>query len=174
MFFSKLLPLKVTFLNLTLHSRIISENPKRCINLLVKILLYFKSPYLCPRKCIYVSKLNIMYAMFKKIIFNFRFLFIKYDIILERKIMETNKIVDAFLNKFINEEIMTKSELDNRLDAVMQKYTKHIDDRMDILDKRMDNVDKRFDAVLSNYKWILGTTLTVGAALASLIIKFWH
>ncbi len=113
--------------------------------------------------------------------------------------MDDSKIADALLYKFVNEEIVTKTELSLQLNTIMEKYTKHIDDRIDALDdkivslrndvdkrfeqvdkrfeqidKQFEQVDRRFESVLSNYRWILGTVLAVGVALGSLIIKFWH
>ena len=51
---------------------------------------------------------------------------------------------------------MTKNELDGRLDAVMQKYTKHIDENFHKIDIR--------------YNWIIGLVIT--SALTILISIF--
>ncbi|MCC2626219.1 MAG: hypothetical protein K0R14_2092 [Burkholderiales bacterium] len=85
----------------------------------------------------------------------------------------TRKFGGALIQKFVNEEIMTKAELDN----VLSKYVAHTDNRIDRLqndmDKRFDrlqtDMDKRFERVDARYNWILGTVLSVGAALAGLI-----
>ena len=44
-----------------------------------------------------------------------------------------NKIGEAMLQKFVNEEIMTKSELDHKLDDIMNKYVAHIDSKFAVL-----------------------------------------
>lgn len=99
---------------------------------------------------------------------------------METKEQNVNRISDALFQKFVSEEIMTKSELGLQLDTVMQKYTKHIDNKFDILQKDIDNrfaqvdrrfgqVDKKIEHIDIRYNWIIGTILSVGVALAGLI-----
>ena len=75
------------------------------------------------------------------------------------------KIGESIVQKFANEEIMTKSELDGKLDAVMEKYTRHIDTKFAIIDDKfalMDNkidalradVDKRFEQVDKRFEQV--------------------
>lgn len=100
---------------------------------------------------------------------------------METKEQNINKVSDALFQKFVSEEIMTKSELSLQLDNVMQKYTKHIDSRFDALqkdvdirfeqvDKRFEQVDKRFAQIDVRYNWIIGTVLSVGVAVIGVVI----
>lgn len=107
-----------------------------------------------------------------------------------------NKIGEAVVQKFVNEEIMTKSELDQKLDAVMNKYVNHIDRKFDVLQKdidtrfeqvdsrfaqvdarfaqvdaRFDQVDKRFTQIDSRYNWIIGLIITAGISIIGVLVK---
>lgn len=44
----------------------------------------------------------------------------------------SDKITDLMLEKYINEESMTKSELDRILDVLLNKYTQHVDAKFDV------------------------------------------
>src|SRR6185437_16200506 len=96
--------------------------------------------------------------------------------------MENNitKFGEALIHKFVNEEIMTKAELDN----VMSKYVAHVDKRIDRFQNDMDNridalradvdnrfkqIDGQFERIDIRYNWILGTVLSVGIAIISAI-----
>jgi len=103
--------------------------------------------------------------------------------------MENNitKFGEALIHKFVNEEIMTKAELDN----VMSKYVAHVDKRIDRfqndmdnridalradvdsrfkqVDKRFEQIDGQFERIDIRYNWILGTVLSVGIAIISAI-----
>ncbi|MFN8769270.1 MAG: hypothetical protein ACK5Z5_07490 [Neisseriaceae bacterium] len=63
----------------------------------------------------------------------------------------SEKITELMLEKYITEEIMTKSELDRRLDAVLDKYIKHIDQKFDIFESKMnakfESIDHRFEVI---------------------------
>lgn len=100
-----------------------------------------------------------------------------------------SQIGEAILQKFVNEEIMTKSELELKLDNVMSKYVahidrkfdnmerqvEHIDQRLNLLqtdmDKRFEQVDKRFEQVDIKYRWIIGLVVTATLSILGTIIK---
>jgi hypothetical protein len=79
-----------------------------------------------------------------------------------------NAFGEAIINKFVNEEIMTKSELDQKLDNVMSKYVAHIDQKIDTLKHDMD---KRFAQIDIRYNWIIGLIITATIGLAGVLIK---
>jgi len=89
----------------------------------------------------------------------------------ETKINTQEQIGNAIINKFVNEELMTKSELDNRLESIMQKYTKHIDAKFNSIENEMRS---NFHKVDVRYNWIIGVTLSVGIALSGLIITLFN
>jgi flagellar capping protein FliD len=93
-----------------------------------------------------------------------------------------NKIGEAMLQKFVSEEIMTKSELDRKLDDVMNKYVAHIDgkfamlqsdmdSRFEQVDKRFEQVDKRFAQIDSRYNWIIGLVITAALSIIGTVVK---
>ncbi len=103
----------------------------------------------------------------------------------EIKINTQEQIGNAIINKFVNEEIMTKSELDSKLDAVMAKYTLHMDAKFDLIDSKFNSMDTRissienemrsnFHKVDTRYNWIIGVTLSVGVAISGLIITLFN
>ena len=103
----------------------------------------------------------------------------------EIKTTTQEQIGNAIINKFVNEEIMTKSELDSRLEAIMQKYTKHMDDKFDTIDAKFNIIDTRigsietemrsnFHKVEVRYNWIIGVTLSVGIAVSGLIVTLFN
>jgi tetrahydromethanopterin S-methyltransferase subunit G len=108
----------------------------------------------------------------------------------------SEKITELMLEKYINEEIMTKSELDRRLDVVLNKYTQHVDAKFDILenkinakfeaidhrfdvidkrfeliDHRFEQVDKRFTQMDIKYNWLIGMIVTATIGIISVVIK---
>jgi peptidoglycan hydrolase CwlO-like protein len=103
---------------------------------------------------------------------------------------------EAILQKFVNEEIMTKSELDLKLDTVMSKYIAHIDRKFEHIDRKFEHIDrkfddmerkvehidhrinilktdmdKRFELVDSRYRWIIGLVIMATLSILSTIIK---
>lgn len=100
-----------------------------------------------------------------------------------------NKFGEAIIQKFINEEVMTKTELNLQLDRVMGKYVEHIDHKFDVLqqdidnrfkqidkrfeqvDKRFEQVDKRFAQIDVRYNWIIGLIVTATIGIISIVIK---
>lgn len=110
-----------------------------------------------------------------------------------------NKFGDAIIQKFINEEIMTKSELDQKLEKVMAKYITHMDlkfehidrkfehidrkfdhidrkfdhieQRFEQVDKRFAQVDKRFAQMDIRYNWVIGLIVTATIGIISIVIK---
>lgn len=103
----------------------------------------------------------------------------------EVKTNTQEQIGNAIINKFINEELMTKSELDNRLESIMQKYTKHIDAKFEHIDAKFDIMGTKINSIENEmrsnfhkvdvrYNWIIGVTLSVGIALSGLIITLFN
>lgn len=110
-----------------------------------------------------------------------------------------NKFGEAIIQKFINEEIMTKSELDQKLENVMAKYITHIDRKFehmeqrfeqvdrkfehielrfeqvdrkfDQMELRFEQVDKRFSQMDVRYNWIIGLIVTATIGIISIVIK---
>ena len=103
--------------------------------------------------------------------------------------LSLNKVGASVLQKFANEEIMTKSELDKKLDAVMNKYVDHmdrkfaslqadidhrfkqVDFRFEQVNQRFDQVDKRFGGIDVRYNWIISLIITATIGVISIIIK---
>ena len=87
-----------------------------------------------------------------------------------------NSFGEAIIQKFVNEEIMTKSELDQKLDNVMNKYVAHIDRKFDLVDKQITalktDMDKRFEQVDLRYNWIIGLVITATIGIIGTVIKF--
>jgi tetrahydromethanopterin S-methyltransferase subunit G len=94
----------------------------------------------------------------------------------------SEKITELMLEKYINEEIMTKSELDRRLDVVLNKYTQHVDAKFDVLenkinakfetiDHRFEQVDKRFTQMDIKYNWLIGMIVTATIGIIGIVIK---
>lgn len=101
-----------------------------------------------------------------------------------------NSFGEAIIQKFVNEEIMTKSELDQKLDNVMNKYVAHIDRKFDLIDSKFANIDNKFDLVdkqikslkddMDNrfaqidirYNWIIGLVVTATIGIIGTVIKF--
>ncbi len=70
----------------------------------------------------------------------------------------SEKITDLILGKFVNDEIMTKSDLDRRLDEIMTRHLgmfeaklnirfDHIDRRFEDIDRRFEDIDRRFEDI---------------------------
>lgn len=79
-----------------------------------------------------------------------------------------NQIGEALVQKFVKDEIMTKSEFNQQLDRVMSKYTDHLDQKINLLQADMD---KRFSQIDIRYNWIIGLTITATIGLAGILIK---
>lgn len=73
----------------------------------------------------------------------------------------------SVLNKFVNEEIMTKNELDNRLDIVMQKYTLHIDKKFAHIDEKFNHMEGRFKILLT----VMGISIATTISLITIVLK---
>ena len=93
-----------------------------------------------------------------------------------------NKFGEAIIQKFVNEEIMTKNEFSQQLDRVMGKYVEHFDQRIDSLqqdidkrfeqvDRRFEQVDKRFGQIDIRYNWIIGLIITATIGIISIVLK---
>ncbi len=86
-----------------------------------------------------------------------------------------SKIIDVLLDKFVKEEIMTKSELDRRLDAVMEKHEAHLDARFQQVDARFQSLESRIDnqflKIDHRYNWIIGLIITSAIGLGGVMIK---
>jgi hypothetical protein len=76
----------------------------------------------------------------------------------------------AILTKYASEEIMTKNELDNRLDAVMDKYTKHMDKEFSEIKA---NFSKEFNKVDLRYNWIIGLVITSTLSALGILISIY-
>jgi hypothetical protein len=92
------------------------------------------------------------------------------------------KIGESIVQKFANEEIMTKSELSIALDTVMEKHTRHIDAKFELMDakidalrvdvdKRFEQVDKRFTQIDLRYNWIIGLVITATIGIIGVLVK---
>jgi len=83
-----------------------------------------------------------------------------------------SNIANLLLGKFVNEEIMTKSEFQLTIDKIMDKNEANIDNKFRIFEDRMDRQFLKIDA---RYNWIIGliitATITLGAGLGSLSFK---
>jgi hypothetical protein len=83
----------------------------------------------------------------------------------------------SILTKYVSEEIMTKNELDNRLEAVMGKYTKHIDKEFNEIktnfSKEFNKVSKEFSKVDVRYNWIIGLVITSSLSALGILISIY-
>lgn len=101
----------------------------------------------------------------------------------------TNHLGEALIQKFVHEEIMTKTEFVQQLDRAMGKYVEHIDRKFDHIDqkfalvdkqisalktdmdKRFEQVDKRFAQIDVRYNWIIGLIITATIGIVNIVIK---
>ncbi len=99
------------------------------------------------------------------------------------------QLTNAIIQKFVDEEIMTKSEFTTQIDRIMGKYTDHIDRKFELVDKqiqalrndmdtrfeqvdkRFEQVDKRFAQIDVRYNWIIGLVVTATIGIVSIVIK---
>ena len=69
-----------------------------------------------------------------------------------------SKVIDQLLGKFVQEEIMTKSDFEVRInammdrhearvDAIMDKHSSHIDGKFQNIDVRFQNIDVKFQNI---------------------------
>lgn len=74
-------------------------------------------------------------------------------------------IGNSVVTKFVNEELMTKSELSANLDAVMEKYTKHLDKKFELIDSKFKHMEGRFtimtSVVLGAFSILVATTISL-------------
>jgi hypothetical protein len=93
----------------------------------------------------------------------------------------SKEIGELILEKFVNEEIMTKSELDRRLDVVMDKYTRHMDAKFSMIGDKFTHMQKDIDNIktdintsktneINRFRVILGA-IGVAVAILGFIIK---
>ena len=80
----------------------------------------------------------------------------------------SRKIADLLVEKFVSEEIMTKSEFQLSIDRIMDKHEVNIASRFSEMEARMDRQFLKIDV---RYNWIIGIVLTSVIALGSLMIK---
>lgn len=77
---------------------------------------------------------------------------------------------------------MTKSEIDRRLDVVLNKYTQPVDVKFDLfenkintkfeaIDHRFEQVDKRFAQMDIKYNWLIGMIVTATIGIIGIVIK---
>lgn len=75
--------------------------------------------------------------------------------------------------------MMTKTELDSRLDAVMNKYTNQIEAKFDEKFSNMEAQLKNMEAQLKDYyhktdlryNWIIGLVITAAVSIIGIVVK---
>lgn len=72
------------------------------------------------------------------------------------------KIADLFLEKFMREEIMTKSEFQVSIDRIMDKHDA-------IIETKFHNMETKIEA---RYNWIIGIVVTSVIGVVGLMLKF--
>jgi hypothetical protein len=84
-------------------------------------------------------------------------------------------ITNLLLQKFVTEEIMTKSEFQITIDRIMEKHEARFDARFDAFRSEMQSMEARFDRqflkIDHRYNWIIGVVIAASISLAGLIIK---
>jgi hypothetical protein len=84
------------------------------------------------------------------------------------------KIVNSLLDKFVSEEIMTKSDFKVQIDEIMTKHERKLDQRFELIDQKFDKIDQKFDKmehIISNtVKWNAGIALGTILAVCGLIV----
>jgi len=78
------------------------------------------------------------------------------------------KIADLLLEKFVNEEIMTKSEFQLAIDKIMDKHEANIDAKFQVFEDRMD---RQFLKIDGRYNWIIGITVTSVIGIVGILFK---
>ena len=85
-----------------------------------------------------------------------------------------NKIIDNLLNKFVTEEIMTKSEFESRIDKIMEKHEGRMNTRFEVIDAKFEKRFESVEHIIANaVKWnigiAIGTLIGLGGLLLTLI-----
>ena len=78
------------------------------------------------------------------------------------------KIADLLLEKFVSEEIMTKSEFQISIDRIMEKHEVRIDAKFQNMGAHFD---KQFLKIDARYNWIIGLILTSTIGIAGMGLK---
>ncbi|MDQ5920274.1 MAG: hypothetical protein QG673_330 [Pseudomonadota bacterium] len=102
----------------------------------------------------------------------------------------SEKITDLILEKFVNEEIMTKSELDRKLDDVMTRHLSafeaklnirfdQIDKKFELIDRRFELIDSKFDhvelrltGIENRNRWLIGILTTATISIIFGVVSF--
>ena len=83
--------------------------------------------------------------------------------------MEENaRIGSLLLNKFVNEEIMTKSEFQLSIDRIMDKHEISIENKFHNMENKFHNMETKID---HRYNWITGIVVTSVIGIIGLIFK---
>ena len=80
----------------------------------------------------------------------------------------------SIIQKFVTEEIMTRSELDIKLDSMMQKYVGHIDKKFNHIDEKFNHMDEKFNHMEGRFKILLtvmGISVATTISLIALVVK---
>ena len=90
--------------------------------------------------------------------------------------MEENaKIGNLILTKFVNEEIMTKSEFQLGIDRIMDRHEANINRKFESVRMEMHSmearIDRQFLKIDHRYNWIIGLVLASSFTLAGMMIK---
>jgi hypothetical protein len=92
---------------------------------------------------------------------------------------DKNNITNLLLQKFVTEEIMTKSEFPSTIDRIMEKHEARFDAKFNSMearfDAKFDSMEARFDRqflkIDHRYNWIIGVVIAASISLAGLMIK---
>jgi hypothetical protein len=106
---------------------------------------------------------------------------------------DKSKVADLLLEKFINEEIMTKSEFQLAIDKIMDRHEANIDSKFHTMEIKMQAMESRFDVQFQNvrsemqsmesrfdrqfqkidgrYNWIIGITVTSVIGILGILVK---
>lgn len=79
-----------------------------------------------------------------------------------------SKMADLLLEKFVNEEIMTKSEFELRIDKIMDRHEANIRSEMQAMEARFDRQFLKIDV---RYNWIIGITVTSVIGIVGILFK---
>ncbi len=80
----------------------------------------------------------------------------------------SKRVTSLLLEKFVQEEIMTKSEFETRIDAIMEKHEARIEAKFDSMEARFD---RQFLKIDNRYNWIIGLTITSAIGICGLLFK---
>lgn len=99
---------------------------------------------------------------------------------------ESTKIGNLILTKFVNEEIMTKSEFQLTIDRIMDRHEASINAKFATVHTEMQaiegalrtemhamegRIDRQFLKIDNRYNWIIGLVLASGFTLAGMMLK---